>query len=143
VRTLVEQVREACWFAKLPDAGECVGPTVVRCHLISQQAMRHAFPKGAVKVDGRWLRPRDVPANLEDWAPIVRTLKQLQDDERSWVPGCGGLVGLAGHHGRVDTAPHERTRLRVPRSAIPADTEEYAIELGLEGWLARTYGEDE
>ena len=132
------QLENGCWFSRLPDAGACEGPRVVRCHLISKQAIRQAFPKGAVKVDGRWYRPRDAPA-LEEAVPVSRTLRQLQEDERAWVYGCGGLVGLAGHHGRLDTAPHERTRIRVPRELLPEDVEEYAAELGLVPWLERTY----
>jgi hypothetical protein len=55
------------------------------------------------------------------------------------VPGCGGISGLAGHHGRFDTAAHDSTRLVVPRALLPAATEEYALELGLDWRLARHY----
>lgn len=30
--------------------------------------------------------------------------------------------------------------LRIPRSAIPAETEQWAAEHGLEWWLTRVYG---
>jgi hypothetical protein len=56
-------------------------------------------------------------------------------DERAWVVMCGGLTGIGGHHGAVDGL-----RLRVPRAAIPQDTEALAAELGLSAWLDRFYG---
>jgi hypothetical protein len=58
-------------------------------------------------------------------------------DRRAWVWGCGGVTGNSGHHGLLD---HSR-RLRLPREAIPAGTEEFAMELGLLWWLDQTYGE--
>lgn len=57
-------------------------------------------------------------------------------DARSWVWACGGIGGNAGHHGMLD---HSR-RLRLPRAAIPARTEQLALELGLIWWLDREYG---
>lgn len=140
-------MKAECWFRDLARAGPCEG-ALVRCHLIDQQEMRKRFPKGAVKIDGRWfsvqrLRRPDPEmselAHLIDDEPVRRTLEELQADERSFVPGCGGLVGLSGHHGRFDFAAHDRSRLIVPRSMLPAETIEYAAELELTPWLERTY----
>jgi len=57
-------------------------------------------------------------------------------DPRVWRWACGGPMGSSGHHGMLDTA---RT-LRIPRHAIPAETEEFAAEHGLTWWLDREYG---
>ena len=40
------------------------------------------------------------------------------------------------HHTMLD----QSRKLRVPRHAIPVETEEYAAELGLGWWLDREYG---
>lgn len=56
-------------------------------------------------------------------------------DPRSFVFACGGIVGNAGHHGHLDSS----RRLRLPRHAIPAGTQQMAEELGLVWWLDRTY----
>ena len=68
---------------------------------------------------------------------MLKRLKHDEMDRRSWVWGCGGLTGIAGHHGMFDSS----RRLRVPRSSIPASTEELALELGILWWLDRVYGE--
>jgi len=57
-------------------------------------------------------------------------------DERTWVWGCGGLTGCAGHHGMLD---YSRT-LRIPREKLPAKVERFAVEHGLGWWLDREYG---
>ena len=54
-------------------------------------------------------------------------------DPRVWRPAC------YRHHTMLD---HART-LRIPREAIPAETVEYARELGLLWWVDRTYRERE
>jgi hypothetical protein len=53
------------------------------------------------------------------WAPAV------------WRPACHV------HHGELD----QSKKLRLPRSAIPAETEAWAAEHGLAYWLDREYGE--
>lgn len=63
-------------------------------------------------------------------------LDDLIFDSRTWVWGCGGIMGNGGHHGELD---HSR-RLKIPRSAIPADTEQLMAEVGLGWWLDREYG---
>ncbi len=60
----------------------------------------------------------------------------LPGSYRTWVWGCGGIMGNAGHHGMLD---HSRT-LRVPREALPADVEEFAADHGLGWYLDREYG---
>lgn len=70
----------------------------------------------------RELRKLDLPADellALLWSPAV------------WRPGC------TLHHGLLDKA----RRLRIPRDAIPADTEAFADTYGLAWWLAREYGE--
>ena len=129
-----------CWLARLDNAGPCEG-ALVKCHLISKAQIKRTFPKGAVRIDGQWERPVEARFLPEGFEPVRRTLRELQEDERAWVWGCGGLVGISGHHGRLDTAPHERTRLRIPRLLLPPEVEEYAAELGLGYWLDKTYGE--
>jgi hypothetical protein len=47
-----------------------------------------------------------------------------------WRPAC------YRHHSMLDSSK----RLRIPRSAIPAETEAWASENGLGWWLDETYG---
>ena len=56
-------------------------------------------------------------------------------DPRGWVWGCGGIVGIGGHHGQLDQA---RT-LRVPRALLPAEFIAWVDELGLGWYIDRTY----
>lgn len=51
-------------------------------------------------------------------------------DPRVWRPAC------FRHHVMLD----QTKTLVVPRSAIPAETEQWARENGLAWWLERTYG---
>jgi len=80
--------------------------------------------------DGRLVRCHLIPKRL------IRREGGREWDSRAWVWACGGIVGNGGHHGMLD---HSRT-LRLPRSAIPAGTEQLALELGLIWWLEREYG---
>lgn len=108
-----------CWFSEhVPDAGPCSGG-LVRCHLIDQALLAREFRHG---FDGR-------------------SSAVLQADSRGWVWGCGGNTGLEGHHGRLDFAAHDSTRLLIPRALLPEGAEAMAEELGLLWWLSRTYGE--
>jgi hypothetical protein len=82
--------------------------------------------------DGRLVRCHLIPKQL---------LKReghgaLRRDERTWVLGCGGPMGNAGHHGMFDTP----RMIRLPRAAIPPALEALAAELGLSWWLDREYG---
>jgi hypothetical protein len=114
-------MRPRCFFADLPDAGPCDG-RLVRCHLIPRQQIARA-----VEGSRCGLTPTATSA------AVVRANR----DPRGWVWGCGGVVGVGGHHGALDSA---RT-LRVPRHRLPAAVEEFAEELGLGWWLDREYGE--
>lgn len=80
--------------------------------------------------DGRLVRCHLIPKQ------IIRRARGKVWDDRAWVWACGGPIGNAGHHGMLDTSK----TLRLPRVAIPDETEEFAAELGLEWWLDRTYG---
>ena len=98
-----------CWFRHHLTG---IGPcqgSLFRCHLI---------PRQLLKREG---------------------LEHLVDDPRTWVPGCGGPMGNAGHHGRLDS--RGCNPLRIPRALLPASVEEFAVENGLTWWLAREYGE--
>lgn len=126
--------RAGCWFAHLPGAGPCDG-RLVRCHLIPKQLLAREFGKGAYLVNGRWLPSvearfvRGFPTSLP-----YRSVKNLQDDERAWVPGCGGPSGLEGHHGMLDGF-----KLALPRRLLPDAVIEYACELGLLWWIDKHY----
>lgn len=96
-----------CFFADLPGAGRCDG-RLVRCHLIRQQVLDRELNAG----------------------------RGLVRDPRLWVWGCGGVSGLAGHHGAFDVA---RT-LRVPRYRLPGPFLALVEELGLGWWVDREYG---
>lgn len=54
----------------------------------------------------------------------------------AWVWGCGGPMGNGGHHGMFDFT---RT-LKLPRAALPTETEALALELGLSWYLESEYG---
>ena len=123
---------EKCWFRGLALAGRCDG-SLVRCHLIPKQEIKRRFPKGVTLVNGIWLaeKPKELPLDgLEH-----RSLHHLLNDPRVWVWGCGGNMGLSGHHGAVDGL-----KLRIPRVSLPSLLEEYASEYGFGPWLDRTYG---
>jgi hypothetical protein len=89
---------------------------LVRCHLIPKTLLKQTDEYKALETD------------------LARTL--FLYDVRSWVWGCGGPMGLSGHHGAFDVAK----RIRVPRCVIPGGTEELASVLGLEWFLDTTYG---
>lgn len=117
------------------SAGQCDG-ALIRAHLIPRQLLKREFPHGVVLDGDRWRR---LERNEDRYDLAHRTLRELVDDERSWVPCCGGAMGNAGHHGALDVA---RT-LRVPRGRVPSWVESFAAELGLTWWLDREYGERE
>lgn len=131
-------MRPVCFFAGA-GAGPCDG-ALIRAHLVPKQLLRREFPEGVAMFDGAWisvreLRRRVTPEGRANYR--TRSLRELHDDERSWVPCCGGPQGNAGHHGMLD----QSRRLRIPRAALPAAVEEFAAELGLGWWLDREYGE--
>lgn len=121
-----------CFFAGWPDAGACDGQ-LVRGHIVPRQLLKRTYPHGALLDEDGW-RPM---TRYEDRYDLRhRTLQDLIDDQRSWVPVCGGATGVGAHHGRLDIA---RT-LRIPRERIPEGTEQYAAELGLGWYLDRAHG---
>lgn len=128
-----------CFFAGWPDIAACDGP-LVRMHLVAQQKIRKAFPKGAWKDGDRWVNRLPFEALTDDETAAGWThldLDEIQADRRCWVPGCGGATGLTGHHGRLDN-PNDP--LRIPRALIPLETEEFAVEFGFELLLDGMYG---
>lgn len=115
---------ELCWLAQFAPAGaeECRGP-MQRCHLVTKRRLRELWrqvhhPK-SVRPKG-WVR-----------AALPKTLQQLLEDPRLWRPGC------ERHHRLMD----ERRSLRVPRWAIPTETETFCLTVELDSWLDREYGE--
>lgn len=85
-----------------------------------------------VPCDGKLRKCHLIPAQT-----IKREVgKKHAWDERAVVWGCGGAMGVSGHHGMLDSS---RT-LRVPRACLPPDLEVFAVEMGLVWWLDRTYG---
>ena len=60
---------------------------------------------------------------------------ELAEDPATFVLACGGLTGLEGHHGMFD-----HYQLRVPASALPQATVQFAEAHDLTGWLERYYG---
>lgn len=109
-----------CWLAQFRPDVPCAGD-MVRCHLIPKRLIRERERTLAYR-EGRPFDPDAVAAIIVD--------------PRSWVWGCGGLKGVSGHHGMLDTS---RT-LRIPLDRLPAATLELARELGMEPWLEREYG---
>jgi len=133
--------RPVCFFQRLPGAGPCDG-ALIRAHLIPKQLVKRGFPHGVswhprleCWVGYAPLEEQEALDRGEGWAH--RTLRQMQDDPRCWVPCCGGPTGIGGHHGQFDGL-----RLRLPRESLPLAVVEYAAELGLSWWLDRTYGPD-
>lgn len=58
----------------------------------------------------------------------IEDLRAIIWDPRVWRPACNR------HHTSFDAK-----RLRIPREAIPEDTERFAREWGLDWWLDRNY----
>jgi hypothetical protein len=102
-------VKRRCWFADLPGAGPCDG-RLVRCHLVPRQVLR-----------------RELNAS-----------RAVLDDPRLWVWGCGGPVGVGGHHGRLDSRGCDP--LRIPRHRLPLEFVAWCEELGLGWYVDREFG---
>lgn len=139
-----------CFFAGLPDAGPCDG-RLVKCHLIDRRLLRREFPYGAARLPEEVFGFGDANSYAPPgpWKKIDRSqiyqlavlehrpLQLIIDDPRCFVYGCGGPMGNAGHHGKLDWSK----TLRVPRHLLPEGLEAFCAELGLSWWLDRTYGE--
>lgn len=117
-----------CFFAGWPGAGACDG-ALIAAHLIARQQINRSVRERVLR-EARAMTRKDARALAELQA------RRACADPRSWVPCCGGAVGLSGHHGMLDVA---RT-LRIPRDKLPAGLEDFAAELGLTAWLDREYG---
>jgi hypothetical protein len=99
-----------CWLAQFSEV-PCDGH-LVRAHLISKQRIRREL--SMMTADDRY---------------------EIIWDQRVWVPACGGISGLGGHHGALDGRI-----LSVPRSALPEGLEAFAAEYGLTWSLDRDFG---
>jgi hypothetical protein len=99
-----------CWLAQFSEH-PCDG-RLIRAHLIPKQRVKR---------------------ELRGYGPAK--LAEVLWDTRCWIPACGGMMGNAGHHGAFD-----QRQLYVPRWALPAGVEEYALEHGLVWSLDRDFG---
>jgi hypothetical protein len=96
-------------------------------------AHRGAYERSQMpSCDGRLVKCHLIPRHLLRHTDGVLDLW----DPATYVWACGGPMGNTGHHGLFDGS---RT-IRLPRSAIPQSTENYAQTFGLEWYLDRTYG---
>lgn len=86
--------------------------------------------------DGQLVRVHLIPQQQLKRTDAYRRQELALYDRRLWVWACGGIMGNGGHHGMLDVSK----RLRIPRSALPVELEDLAVELGLDWWLDRQYG---
>jgi hypothetical protein len=100
-----------CWLAQFSRVS-CDGQ-LVRAHLLPRQRIVREVTKGL---------------------PAAEAF-QIIWDPRCWVPACGGVTGVGGHHGALDGRI-----LSVPRSALPEGLEAFAAEYGLVWSLDRDFG---
>lgn len=118
-----------CWLARYSQK-PCDG-RLVRCHLIPRQQLRAAWRSVHHPVKGQ--RPE---VALPPHEPLpFKSLRDLIDDPRTWVWGCGGPMGNGGHHGELDQS---RT-IRVPFADLPSPLLVVAEQLNLTWWLEREY----
>ena len=116
-----------CFFAHL---GGCEG-RLVKAHLIPKQRIKAAYSSAASRARAVSLVPLEAPMQ----ALIDRRSEDVIWDPRVWVPMCGGLTGIGGHHGAFDAK-----QIRLRRDELPEGLEEFAREYGLEWSLDRDYG---
>jgi hypothetical protein len=112
---------EPCWLAQFSDK-PCEG-RVIKAHLIPRRKLREVWVRAH-----RGSLPSGLPTRH-------KTLSELIDDPRTWIPACGGITGQAGHHGMLDMS---RT-LRIPWEMIPGSTKHLAAQIGLLPWLEHEY----
>lgn len=128
--------RPVCFFK---GQGPCDG-ALIRAHLIPKQLTRREFPEGVALFDGEWISIRDLRRRVSPEGRAnfrARSLREIHDDPRSWVPVCGGPTGCSGHHGQLDYS----RKLRIARADLPPAVEKFAAEYSLLWYLDRTYGE--
>jgi hypothetical protein len=119
-----------CFFAGRAGWGACFGP-LIRAHLIPKQRIKREWDSACAA------RSRGVALTPVQEALTARELGEIVWDARCWVPCCGGMTGIAGHHGMLDA-----WKLRIPRVELPPAVEEFAAQYGL-GWsLERDYGKE-
>lgn len=111
-----------CWLAQFRPDVPCEG-RLVRCHLLPRQEIRRV-----------WRSAHHGAGSDRAYLPW-KTMRDAMDDPRSWVWGCGGGLGVGGHHGMLD---HSRT-LKIPWEALPPELHEFAADLGASAWLEREY----
>jgi hypothetical protein len=104
---------DGCWLAQFSDT-PCDG-ALVRCHLIPRQRLKKSW----ADIRHRW----------------TGTLQELIDDRRTWVPACGGPMGVGGHHGELDFS----RKLRIPIWRLPTETLLLVEAIGLDWWVVREY----
>jgi hypothetical protein len=97
----------------------------VRCHLLPRQVIRREHPARSIVAASlakqRGIEPPPQPVDV--------------NDPRSWVWGCGGIMGPGGHHGQFKPdGPRP-----IPRDLLPPGLIEFAEELGLGWYIERTY----
>jgi hypothetical protein len=102
-----------CWLAQFSDT-PCEG-RLVRCHVVPRQHLVREW---------RTIRPH--------WDG---SLPDLIADRRTWVPGCGGLTGVGGHHGELDFS----RKLRIPLHRLPPESLMLLEQIGLDWFLEREY----
>jgi hypothetical protein len=115
-----------CFLAKF-STHPCDGQ-LVRCHLIPKQKLKAIWHSVH---SGKPANPHLINVDLSPWPKM----QDLIWDRRTWVWGCGGPMGNAGHHGMLD---HSRT-IQVPFEALPVETFELARHLELVWWLETEY----
>ena len=110
------RMTDRCFFEGWPGAGPCDG-RLIRAHIVPRSLLKSSFYYGVVLEDGAW---RKLGRTEDRYDLEHRSLQDLVDDERSWVPCCGGMVGLAGHHGlsRIAWLCRAKRSRRVLRSSL-------------------------
>jgi hypothetical protein len=114
-----------CWFKRLPDAGPCEGYRIVRCHLVSQQELKKLWRHYHHRAGG----PAPWP-----W-PEFGSLRDLLEDPRTWVWGCGYSSAHRGHHGQFKPDGPKG----IPLSLLPEGYTRLMAELGLWWYVERTF----
>ncbi len=103
-----------CWLARFDEKERpCAGRTQ-KAHLLEKQTL-----KREVRSHAAWIRGEP------EWPDGMNGIW----DERLWIPACERHHSLFDHH-----------MIAVPRSALPASTEELAEQLGLGWYLDRRFG---
>jgi hypothetical protein len=123
-----------CWVKENQlDDRPCDG-RLRMVHLIPKQRIKKRFPTGAVDVGTGWEAQRGAMLPVPVSKDVTFYYLPLRDPA-TWRWVCGGPMGQGGHHGRIDGR-----QIKVPRSVIPLETEEWAERFGLAWSLDHDYG---